>query len=1355
MLGFFLILPFVTTEAYQSLYQDNSLPTHISDEFQTDDKSETNQATNPSWLAEAQDGIEAKEYQVSRNATGLQAPNRAHNLRTYFDGQGITVVDRVASDGVELLRMGLAGLSRAQRVDGLDQAAKKGWLDNVSVHSEGNRVELRRDGITEWFVNDAKGLEHGFVIPERLEGEDALRLAMTVTAATAELQDDHVIFSTPSGRNLKYDTLHVEDARGKSIPASFEVPDAGTVVLLISDLEAHYPLTVDPLLTATADRTIESNQYYARLATSVSDAGDVNGDGFADIIVGASMYDNGELDEGVAFVYHGSGSGSSMAPSATLESDLAGAFLGSSVSGAGDLNGDGYDDVVVGADHYDNGQTLEGAFYVCYGSSSGIVTPAAIVVESNQIIANMGHAVSGAGDVNGDGYDDLIVSANLYDNGQENEGVVFVYHGSALGISGTATSTLESDQLYAYLGDCLSSAGDVNGDGYADVIVGANFYDNGQVDEGAAFVYHGGPAGLSSTAAIILEYNQAGAHFADGVSGAGDVNGDGYSDVVVGATDFASGQAHEGAFFVYHGGPSGISPTVETMGQSNQVNAWMGYAVSGAGDVNGDGYADIIVGAHGIANGQAYEGVAMLFHGGEYGVSDVAATWLECNVSGASMGHCVSGAGDVNGDGYADVLIGAPYYSNGQSTEGAAFIYHGGASSLSHSVALVIESNQAYAYFGQCVASAGDVNGDGYADVIVGAYQYDNGQNNEGAAFIYHGSATGLSGVAAAMVESNQTDAEMGWGVSGAGDVDGDGYADVIVGVRRYNGGQTLEGAAFIYHGSSTGISTTATTILESNQANAGFGTTVSNAGDVNGDGFGDVIVGAYRYDGTGGTGAAFVYHGSSSGVSPVAAAMRQFNQTSTQLPNCVSGAGDINGDGYADVVVGVWDYDNGQTNEGALFVYHGSSSGISAVANRVIESNNANWGLGWSVSDAGDVNGDGYADVVAGATGYSNGQTSEGAVFVYLGTHFGLSGTAASQMESNTQYSSYGSSVSCAGDVNGDGYTDVIVGAPANPTQWAYIYHGGPSGVSSVASSILTNNTYSKFGWSLSGAGDLNGDGYGDVIVGGKHTSNGQQEEGACYIYYGNSVGYGNSLGKPVLASQLRSGSSTPVPPWGLSGNPGEFQVQMNATHPEGRGRVKLEVQYTQTGDYFNSWSGGTVVTPVWTDAAIGGVTLTETIPALATDTLYRWRARVLYERYSVTEAGITPHSNPSHGPWRRLSGQSAEADIRTGGSASAVVETFPSPNNFVLRQNVPNPFNPTTHIAFELKNPGHVRLRIYDVAGRLVRNLIDERVTAGRHTRPWAGLNDEGQTVSSGVYFYRLWYNDNFHTRKMMLLK
>ena len=283
------------------------------------------------------------------------------------------------------------------------------------------------------------------------------------------------------------------------------------------------------------------------------------------------------------------------------------------MSGAGNVNGDDYDDVIVGVPKYDNGQTREGAAYIFHGSSGGIIGTAATLLESNQDRAYFGHSVSGAGDVNGDGYDDVIVGSLWYDNGQSDEGMAFVYHGSITGISTNVSTQLEANQDNAEFGNSVSDAGDVNGDGYDDVIVGAHLYDNGQNDEGVAFVYEGTSHGINPTAMTLLERNQEAAQFGESVSGVGDFNGDTYGDLIVGAYLYISGETAEGASFVYYGSIDGIETTVGSQQEADQDSAQFGHSVSGAGDVNGDGYDDVIVGAN--LYGQNNEGVAFVYYG--------------------------------------------------------------------------------------------------------------------------------------------------------------------------------------------------------------------------------------------------------------------------------------------------------------------------------------------------------------------------------------------------------------------------------------------------------------------------------------------------------------------------------------------------------------------------------------------------------------------------------------------------------------------------------------------------------------------------------------------------------------------
>jgi hypothetical protein len=571
----------------------------------------------------------------------------------------------------------------------------------------------------------------------------------------------------------------------------------------------------------------------------------------------------------------------------------------------------------------------------------------------------------------------------------------------------------------------------------------------------------------------------------------------------------------------------------------------------------------------------------------------------------------------VNADGYSDVIVGAAWYDAGQSDEGAAFVFLGGAAGItdgdpSNSDAR-LESDQVDAHLGYSVSNAGDVNGDGYADVIVGAPFYDADENDEGAAFVFLGSALGIADGnptnAAAQLESDQIGANLGYSVSGAGDVNGDGYADVIAGAYLYDSGESDEGAAFVFHGSPSGVAdgnpASADAQLESDQVGAVLGSSVSGAGDVGGDGYADVIIGAPNFDaGAGaGEGAAFVFEGSDSGIangSPAnAAAQLESDQADAMLGVSVSDAGDVNADGYADVIAGAHLYDAGRSDEGAAFVFMGSASGIAdgtpATAAAQLESNQADANLGYSVSGAGDVNGDGYADVIVGAHLHNAGSSDEGSAFVFLGTASGIAD-----------------------------------GNPAN-----------------AATQLQSNQSSANLGFSVAGAGDVNGDGYADVIVGAPFYNKSHSDEGVALVFLGN----GGSDSRPVVVQQLRGdGSGTPVEPWSGSYEVDSFAVRLQATHPEGRGSVNLEIEFCEAGLAFGSTGCSNHVGASWTDvtASSGGVSLTETIGGLVEGDLYRWRARILYAPYSVTQPGITPPPNPAHGPWRRVSAQSREADIR-----------------------------------------------------------------------------------------------------------
>jgi hypothetical protein len=687
-----------------SLYSSGLLPAALANGLQTAKTKEKAEIQLPAgasagWWAAAQENIRRSEYKITwQEETGLadlksayQAPNRAQELRTYFTPTRIRIVRRTETApswqwGVRLTRYGYA--------------EKPEPVADGELVVSGNRIEYQRGGVIEWYVNEEKGLEQGFTLagpPETNGGKKGTKVVLEMAVA-GELEGrmskggSAVTFVTAKGEDvINYGALLAKDATGRELGSRIRLSE-GRITLEIDASGAEYPVIIDPVITGlsmTADWTAEGNQNNAQFGYSVATAGDINGDGFSDVIVGAYRYDNDQTDEGRAFVYYGSAAGLSTTAGWTAESNQASAYFGYSVGTAGDINGDGFSETIVGAPRYDNVQTEEGAVFVWYGSASGLGangTPvnADWTAESNQDGAAFGRSVSTAGDVNGDGYSDVIVGADWYDNSETetDEGWAFVYYGSASGLSVSADWTAESNQDSAYFGYSVGTAGDINGDGYADVIVGAVYYDNEQTNEGAAFVYYGSASGLGSTA-LTVESNHDLAQFGRSVSAAGDVNGDGYADVIVGAPYYDSDgvfELYEGAAFVYYGSASGLATTAGWMAEGDQASAHFGISVSTAGDVNGDGYGDVIVGAYRyetVQFGQTDEGAAFVFYGSASGVSTGYAWRANSDQAGAFLGRSVSTAGDVNGDGYADVIVGASSYDNGQTDEGAAFVYYG------------------------------------------------------------------------------------------------------------------------------------------------------------------------------------------------------------------------------------------------------------------------------------------------------------------------------------------------------------------------------------------------------------------------------------------------------------------------------------------------------------------------------------------------------------------------------------------------------------------------------------------------------------------------------------------------------
>jgi hypothetical protein len=312
-------------------------------------------------------------------------------------------------------------------------------------------------------------------------------------------------------------------------------------------------------LKVDADWNYQSDFDNAQLGYAVSSAGDVNGDGYADVIFGARYYSQTVHNEGGAMVFYGSLGGLSAEPDWIATGGQSGSGFGSAVSGAGDVNGDGFDDVLIGAPGYDgDGGEMAGAAFIYLGAADGLSATPVWSLYGENPEGRFGHSVAAAGDVNGDGIADVVISAPEYaGEGELLRGLVAVYYGHS-GSTGDDLSlrydVLLGDRPLVRFGDALAPAGDVNQDGYADVLVGAYQYDDDQPDEGRTFIYPGGPLGLAPVPVWYVDGDIAEASLGYSLA-SGDINQDGQIDILVGAPYYRLNLSNVGRVFAYYGQP--------------------------------------------------------------------------------------------------------------------------------------------------------------------------------------------------------------------------------------------------------------------------------------------------------------------------------------------------------------------------------------------------------------------------------------------------------------------------------------------------------------------------------------------------------------------------------------------------------------------------------------------------------------------------------------------------------------------------------------------------------------------------------------------------------------------------------
>lgn len=430
-----------------------------------------------------------------------------------------------------------------------------------------------------------------------------------------------------------------------------------------------------------------------RAGASVSNVGDVDADGLADFLVPA--YFNGEVDELAGKVYLVRGADLSSGPGDYQLADFPIAFTGQmateeaghATAAGGDIDGDGLDDMMICGYRNDNPTEDVGRVYVVFGSSlsePGVrsLAGADLTFVGEAENNRLGHSMGAVGDMDGDGIGDLVMGSYGHASSGPNTGKVYIVPGSSMAIGGERTV---GENEYMYLGEAeedaaghaVRAAYDVDGDGLQDVVVGARINGTGALEGGKGYVLLGASLGTPGEVRSLADADFAYYGSAEGgwlgyqAAGAGDVDGDGLADIMFGAhtSDYDRGRV----YLIYGSslGPSLQSADVaDVIFQGQNWSDHAGRTIAPAGEVDGDGRADLLIGARNAGDrlGYAYLVLGKSVSGGVFDLADADMRFIgEERLDEA--GYTVSSAGDVNGDGLDDVLLGAWQGSNFEAGE--------------------------------------------------------------------------------------------------------------------------------------------------------------------------------------------------------------------------------------------------------------------------------------------------------------------------------------------------------------------------------------------------------------------------------------------------------------------------------------------------------------------------------------------------------------------------------------------------------------------------------------------------------------------------------------------------------------
>ncbi len=621
-----------------------------------------------------------EQAQFARTSTGSLRARTPLGLRAEVDAFGLVVRSGRDSLALETVAYGSASLGLVPLRAGaptLHECAP--IVRDVARCSAGVARDLGL--LTEWWTNSSGGLHQGWTL--HAPADDAVLGTHDLVTIEVEVTEGGVVGVDPDGRSAtllgssgrvwRYAGLSAWDADGVVLPAHLD-RDPDTLRVVVDTVGARWPITVDPSLSSEDKNSASDVAARDYFGNPVVFAGDINGDGYAELAVAARYDDDGGVESGSVYLYYGSSTGVAWATEQKLTASNPASYnYFGSLAGGVDFDGDGYGDLAVGSNNHDLYGTNAGLVYVYYGGSTGLVASSEqqIAASDSADSLRFGIELGGVGDVDGDGFDDLAVA------GSGGAGAVYIYYGSASGLVAgseqkiTASDGSTNDRFIAI----SSSRFDLDGDGYDDLVVGAEGDSDDGQGSGSVYVYYGSSTGVLASSETKLTASDAASRTSYGgyVSGAGDLNGDGYDELMVGAT----ADDLTGSVYIYYGSSTGVDSGSEQKINASDASASDRFAVvAGGGDLNADGYDDVLVGAERDNDGR---GAVYAYYGSSTGLD--ASTELKVTASDGApndfFGASVAMGGDIDGDGVDDFATGASYHDDHGTSSGSVYVYYG------------------------------------------------------------------------------------------------------------------------------------------------------------------------------------------------------------------------------------------------------------------------------------------------------------------------------------------------------------------------------------------------------------------------------------------------------------------------------------------------------------------------------------------------------------------------------------------------------------------------------------------------------------------------------------------------------